>query len=130
MARNLISNSGHVSALPELTSKDTRSSTGQTVKFCNRLTCGINIQAICEALALGRASGVADPLTGIELDFSIAARPVETSEKAVPDRVTPVMKTIGTVASRLPSPPDRRNHGHATGTRDYWNEADKLTELI
>jgi 2-hydroxy-3-oxopropionate reductase len=31
---------------------------GQTVKLCNQLICGINIQAICEALALGRASGV------------------------------------------------------------------------
>jgi len=33
---------------------------GQTVKLCNQLVCAINIQAICEALALGRASGV-DP---------------------------------------------------------------------
>lgn len=31
---------------------------GQTVKLCNQLVCGLNIQAICEALALGRASGV------------------------------------------------------------------------
>ncbi len=31
---------------------------GQTVKLCNQLVCGINIQAVCEALALGRASGV------------------------------------------------------------------------
>lgn len=31
---------------------------GQTVKLCNQLICGINIQAICEALALGRASGL------------------------------------------------------------------------
>ena len=31
---------------------------GQTVKLCNQLVCAINIQAICEALALGRASGV------------------------------------------------------------------------
>jgi 2-hydroxy-3-oxopropionate reductase len=31
---------------------------GQTVKLCNQLICGINLQAICEALALGRASGV------------------------------------------------------------------------
>ena len=31
---------------------------GQTVKLCNQLICGINIQAICEAIALGRASGV------------------------------------------------------------------------
>lgn len=28
---------------------------GQTVKLCNQLICGINIQAICEALALARA---------------------------------------------------------------------------
>jgi 2-hydroxy-3-oxopropionate reductase len=34
------------------------SGAGQTVKLCNQLVCGINIQAICEALALGRASGV------------------------------------------------------------------------
>ena len=31
---------------------------GQTLKLCNQLICGINIQAICEALALGRAAGV------------------------------------------------------------------------
>ena len=34
------------------------SGAGQTVKLCNQLICGINIQAICEALALGRAGGV------------------------------------------------------------------------
>jgi 2-hydroxy-3-oxopropionate reductase len=34
------------------------SGAGQTIKLCNQLICGINIQAICEALALGRASGV------------------------------------------------------------------------
>jgi 2-hydroxy-3-oxopropionate reductase len=34
------------------------SGAGQTVKLCNQLVCGINIQAICEAIALGRASGV------------------------------------------------------------------------
>ncbi|OAT20941.1 2-hydroxy-3-oxopropionate reductase [Buttiauxella noackiae ATCC 51607] len=31
------------------------SGAGQTVKLCNQLICGINIQAICEALALARA---------------------------------------------------------------------------
>ena len=31
------------------------SGSGQTVKLCNQLICGINIQAICEALALARA---------------------------------------------------------------------------
>lgn len=31
---------------------------GQTLKLCNQLICGINIQAICEALALARASGI------------------------------------------------------------------------
>ena len=34
------------------------SGAGQTVKLCNQLICGINIQAICEALALGRAGGI------------------------------------------------------------------------
>lgn len=34
------------------------SGAGQTVKLCNQLICGINIQAICEAIALGRANGV------------------------------------------------------------------------
>ncbi|HMG51636.1 MAG TPA: NAD(P)-dependent oxidoreductase [Inquilinus sp.] len=34
------------------------SGAGQTVKLCNQLICGINLQAICEALALGRACGV------------------------------------------------------------------------
>lgn len=31
---------------------------GQAVKLCNQLICGINIQALCEAIALGRACGV------------------------------------------------------------------------
>ena len=31
---------------------------GQTVKLCNQIVCGINLQAICEALALARAAGV------------------------------------------------------------------------
>lgn len=34
------------------------SGAGQTLKLCNQLICGINIQAICEALVLARASGV------------------------------------------------------------------------
>ncbi|MDN8613545.1 NAD(P)-dependent oxidoreductase [Variovorax ginsengisoli] len=34
------------------------SGSGQAVKLCNQLICGINLQAICEALALGRAAGV------------------------------------------------------------------------
>jgi len=34
------------------------SGAGQTLKLCNQLVCGINIQAICEALALARASGL------------------------------------------------------------------------
>lgn len=34
------------------------SGAGQTVKLCNQLVCGINLQAICEAIALARASGV------------------------------------------------------------------------
>lgn len=34
------------------------SGAGQTLKLCNQLVCGINIQAICEALALARASGI------------------------------------------------------------------------
>ena len=34
------------------------SGAGQTVKLCNQLMVGINLQAVCEALALGRASGV------------------------------------------------------------------------
>jgi len=34
------------------------SGSGQTVKLCNQLICGINLQAICEALVLGRAAGV------------------------------------------------------------------------
>jgi 2-hydroxy-3-oxopropionate reductase len=34
------------------------SGAGQTVKLCDQLICGVNIQAICEALALGRAAGV------------------------------------------------------------------------
>ncbi len=34
------------------------SGAGQTIKLCNQLVCGINIQAICEALALARAAGI------------------------------------------------------------------------
>lgn len=31
---------------------------GQAVKLCNQLICGLNLQAICEALALGRSFGI------------------------------------------------------------------------
>lgn len=34
------------------------SGAGQTVKACNQLVCAMNLQAICEALALGRAAGL------------------------------------------------------------------------
>lgn len=34
------------------------SGAGQTVKLCNQLMVGINLQSVCEAIALGRASGV------------------------------------------------------------------------
>lgn len=34
------------------------SGAGQTVKLCNQLMVGINLQSVCEALALGRASGI------------------------------------------------------------------------
>jgi 2-hydroxy-3-oxopropionate reductase len=34
------------------------SGAGQAVKLCNQLVCAMNIQAICEALALGRAAGL------------------------------------------------------------------------
>jgi 2-hydroxy-3-oxopropionate reductase len=47
---------------------------GQIVKLCNQLVCGINIQAICEALALGRASGVdLDLLRSVLLGGSAAS---------------------------------------------------------
>jgi 2-hydroxy-3-oxopropionate reductase len=47
---------------------------GQTVKLCNQLICGINLQAICEALALGRASGVnLDQLRNVLLGGSAAS---------------------------------------------------------
>ena len=34
------------------------SGAGQAVKACNQLICAMNLQAICEALALGRAAGL------------------------------------------------------------------------
>ena len=34
------------------------SGAGQAVKLCNQLICGINLQGVCEAIALARASGV------------------------------------------------------------------------
>jgi 2-hydroxy-3-oxopropionate reductase len=47
---------------------------GQTVKLCNQLVCAINLQAICEALALGRASGVdLDQLRNVLLGGSAAS---------------------------------------------------------
>jgi len=50
------------------------SGAGQTVKLCNQLVCGINIQAICEALALGRASGIdLDQLRNVLLGGSAAS---------------------------------------------------------
>ncbi|WP_219929731.1 NAD(P)-dependent oxidoreductase [Teichococcus aestuarii] len=39
---------------------------GQTVKLCNQLVCAINIQAMCEAVALARASGL-DPAVAREV---------------------------------------------------------------
>ncbi|WP_457090688.1 NAD(P)-dependent oxidoreductase [Microvirga sp. P5_D2] len=47
---------------------------GQTVKLCNQLVCAINLQAICEALALGRASGVdLDQLRNVLMGGSAAS---------------------------------------------------------
>ncbi|GJD53765.1 2-hydroxy-3-oxopropionate reductase [Methylobacterium crusticola] len=47
---------------------------GQAVKLCNQLICGINIQAVCEALALARASGVdLDQLRQVLLGGSAAS---------------------------------------------------------
>ncbi|ADH89049.1 2-hydroxy-3-oxopropionate reductase [Ancylobacter novellus DSM 506] len=47
---------------------------GQAVKLCNQLICGINIQAICEALALGRAFGVdLEQMRGVLLGGSAAS---------------------------------------------------------
>ncbi|PVE23346.1 6-phosphogluconate dehydrogenase [Microvirga sp. KLBC 81] len=47
---------------------------GQTAKLCNQLVCAINLQAICEALALGRASGVdLDQLRNVLLGGSAAS---------------------------------------------------------
>ena len=40
------------------TSPCRRVGAGQTVKLCNQLICGINVQAICKLVALGRACGV------------------------------------------------------------------------
>lgn len=39
---------------------------GQTVKLCNQLVCAINIQGMCEAVALARASGL-DPAVAREV---------------------------------------------------------------
>jgi len=50
------------------------SGAGQTAKLCNQLVCAINIQAICEALALGRAAGVdLDQLRNVLLGGSAAS---------------------------------------------------------
>jgi 2-hydroxy-3-oxopropionate reductase len=50
------------------------SGAGQTVKLCNQLVCAINIQAVCEAIALGRASGVdLDTLRSVLLGGSAAS---------------------------------------------------------
>lgn len=47
---------------------------GQTVKLCNQLICGLNLQAVCEAIALGRASGVdLDQLRNVLLGGSAAS---------------------------------------------------------
>lgn len=47
---------------------------GQAVKLCNQLICGINIQAICEALALGRAFDVdLEQMRGVLLGGSAAS---------------------------------------------------------
>ncbi len=50
------------------------SGAGQAVKLCNQLVCGLNIQAICEAIALARASGVdLDQLRNVLLGGSAAS---------------------------------------------------------
>lgn len=50
------------------------SGAGQAVKLCNQLVCGLNIQAICEAIALARASGVdLDQLRKVLLGGSAAS---------------------------------------------------------
>ncbi|WP_038361586.1 NAD(P)-dependent oxidoreductase [Bosea sp. UNC402CLCol] len=47
---------------------------GQAVKLCNQLICGINIQAVCEAIALGRACGVdLDQMRSVLLGGSAAS---------------------------------------------------------
>ncbi len=48
---------------------------GQTVKLCNQLVCAVNIRAVCEALALGRASGVdLDQMRDVLLGGSASSR--------------------------------------------------------
>lgn len=47
---------------------------GQTVKLCNQLVVGINLQGVCEAIALGRAAGVdLDKLRSVLLGGSAAS---------------------------------------------------------
>ena len=60
---------------------------GQAVKLCNQLICGINIQAICEAIALGRASGVdLDQLRKVLLGGSAASWMLDKLGPAMIDR--------------------------------------------
>ena len=80
---------------------------GQTVKLCNQLVCAINLQAICEALALGRASGVdLDQLRNVLLGGSAASWML--------DKLGPAM-IAGDASRRLPHRPDAQGLASRAG---------------
>ena len=80
---------------------------GQTVKLCNQLVCAINLQAICEALALGRASGVdLDQLRNVLLGGSAASWML--------DKLGPAM-IAGDASRRLPHRPDAQGSASRAG---------------
>lgn len=63
------------------------SGAGQTAKLCNQVMVGLNLQAVCEALALGRAAGV-DPavLRQVMLGGSAASWMLDKLGPAMIDR--------------------------------------------
>ncbi len=104
------------------------SGAGQTVKLCNQLICGINLQAICEALALGRACGVdLDQMREVLLGGSAASWMLDrlgpamiSGDAGAGFRIDLMLKDLRLVqelAYRQGRPPARHRAGHQPVSR-------------
>jgi 2-hydroxy-3-oxopropionate reductase len=123
---------------------------GQTVKLCNQLVCAINLQAICEALALGRASGVdLDQLRNVLLGGSAASWMLDklgpamiAGDASAGFRIDPMLKDLRLVQEQalslsIPLPGtalvtsqyvEARAHGEGTnGNQALFRVYDRMT---